>query len=368
MTLTKNKRGDIIATILTNHGNRRLNTRCCNRADADKVIAQAKLKELELTARGCKLTAEVVSVILSDTKRTLDELAEQWSAYYRTTCSERSAREAIATVKQFIADQRLGRKTPHEITLDVLDGWLNRDAGLKAASRKVYLSRLKTFMHWLHAEGCTIKQPQLLVKIDFNKLSHAQKERKKIPAMAKEDYWKILNHIKSEMMLTYAELLNPRFVGRKIVQLQRKHDRFVFWLCATIISRETGLRLGDVCQLEWDCFDAASDTITVWTDKRNKRVGPLPITEEMNEAIGYLQKIDNKYLFKREREVILGRGRGALSTEFIRLCLKAGVEGGFHFHCLRHDHVRARHAAGESLKAIGRDVAHSSEKTTEAYL
>jgi integrase len=52
-----------------------------------------------------------------------------------------------------------------------------------------------------------------------------------------------------------------------------------FWYCATLIGCYAGLRLGDICSLEWSCLQHPNKLI-VWTDKRDTQV-ELPVDENL---------------------------------------------------------------------------------------
>ena len=69
-------------------------------------------------------------------------------------------------------------------------------------------------------------------------------------------------------------------------------------------SAELGLRLGDICKLEWECFTTAGKII-VHTDKSNKRL-ELPINGELSELVTQIPVEDGTYLFPEQRQTIIG--------------------------------------------------------------
>jgi integrase len=129
---------------------------------------------------------------------------------------------------------------------------------------------------------------------------------------------------------------------------------------------ETGLRLGDICQLEWSCFDRPHEVI-VWTDKRNKRVA-VPVSPELSLLLtGIPVQDDGIYLFPEQRATLLDPDRRAgLSVYFKRHCERAGIKDKS-FHSLRHAFVQTHREHGETWKHIAQAIGHSCEETTKGY-
>jgi len=64
----------------------------------------------------------------------------------------------------------------------------------------------------------------------------------------------------------------------------KRLPKLAFWYSVVRIGPCTGLRLGDICSLEWKCFDVAAMTMIVWTDKSDTRI-ILPITLELEPGM-----------------------------------------------------------------------------------
>ena len=138
-----------------------------------------------------------------------------------------------------------------------------------------------------------------------------------------------------------------------------------FWQFAILISWEIGLRLGDICSLEWDCFTTPG-RVTVWTDKRDRRIS-VPLSDELQQLITLIPLTSDQYLFPTERVNIEQNKVAALSVFFKRLCEKVQITDKS-FHCLRHGCITRWAKEGKSLESIGKDVGHANTKTTAGYV
>ena len=181
--------------------------------------------------------------------------------------------------------------------------------------------------------------PASLVKVDIRKVPHRMREAKK------------------------KEAFTPAEVQFIIANTEG------FWRAAILIAVETGLRIGDVVQLEWDCF--SSTHIEVWTDKRDKKV-KLKMSPPLRKAIMGLPQEDDEYVFPDERLRYLpaedgGRGtRSWFATTFKRMMEGFGIEDRT-FHCLRVTYASNRKKNGEDIEKIAKDLAHSSSATTQKH-
>ena len=152
----------------------------------------------------------------------------------------------------------------------------------------------------------------------------------------------------------------------------------IFWRFAVTASRELGLRLGDICNLEWSCFQQAGK-LTLHTRKTDKRL-ELPISDTLEQLSTEVPVADQQYLFPEQRKILLDVAhRSLLSMQFMRICNKVGIKGKS-FHSLRH------HAATKKFKAADKEtlakklaesltldqiaslLGHSSSKTTKGYV
>lgn len=234
--------------------------------------------------------------------------------------------------------------TPTAIEPKHISKWVNHSGSL--TTRKYKLAVVKSFFTFLIAKGWCQSNPAALVGIDFEAMTHEQKEKKAQTPLTEEQV---------NLLLTKAN--DP------------------FWRFATRCAWETGLRLGDICSLEWPSFGTPGKLI-VWTGKTNERI-EFNISARLTGLLSAVPVTHNKYVFPERRQIINDeKKRAALSTQFSRLCNRCGFKG--HFHLLRHS-AASNHAKNEMsdileiVKEIGLEKArkllgHKRAKTTGGYL
>jgi integrase len=234
--------------------------------------------------------------------------------------------------------------TPTAIEPKHISKWVNHSGSL--ATRKYKLAVVKSFFTFLIVKGWCQSNPAALVGIDFDALSHEQKEKKEQTPLTEEQVNLLL--VKSD---------DP------------------FWRFATLCAWETGLRLGDICNLEWPSFGTPGKLV-VWTGKTNQRV-EFNISARLTGLLSTIPVTDSKFVFPEQRRIISDeKKRAGLSTQFTRLCARCGFNG--HFHLLRHAAAssHAKHEMSdvlEIIREIGLEKArkilgHKRAKTTHGYV
>jgi|15BtaG_2_1085339.scaffolds.fasta_scaffold00858_7 integrase len=248
-------------------------------------------------------------------------------------------------VHRFMDD--MGIKKLSKITEVTLHNWINKAGGETTAStRKFKLSCLKMFLNYCLAKGWVKGNPAIMVRVDIRSVRHAQRETKKKLAFDKAEYRYLLSNLDWACDTGRNDGPCPNF-----------------WKAAIVIGVETGLRLGDIIQLEWDCFTPRS--VNVWTDKKDKRVS-LPMSMELREAIKSIKKTSKHYLFPVQRSEFLGGNRAKYSMQFNRLLKKLEFEG-MSFHCTRVTFATWAKKAGGNLAKIAEDLGHSTTNTTSKH-
>ena len=261
---------------------------------------------------------------------TLDKYLE-WSEV--TGASDRTVENKWYEVSRFAAD--MGLKKVSQIDEEKIHQWINKSgSATTVGTRRFKLSCIKMFLNYCLAKGYIMGNPALLVKVDLRVVKHAKREAQKKQAFDKAE---------------------QQYLARNIED--------PFWGAAFAIGVETGLRLGDIIQLEWDCLTPS--TITVWTDKKDKRV-KLKMSPALRKAIMSVPMDDDTYLFPFEQSEFKRGNRSRFSMAFRRLMNKHGVEGKS-FHCTRVTFATNAKKAGGSLAKIAKDLGHSSERTTERH-
>lgn len=336
------KRGRVYhAKFKTPHGTKVVTTKCTDREEAEKVVKASGLKDIESAAKSGVLSREAISRITTGKKLTIQKALAHYIKWLESVGkAPKTIENNTSTVAAWARDAKVENVPPSAIDETHINQWINREDESKANTRATALAAIRSFFGYCAAKGWSLGDPARLVKVNMGNLSHEQKE------------------VHEKRTFTDFEL--------KRLKKHLSDTEQVFWLFATAISEEMGLRLGDICQLEWSCFNIPNHII-VWTDKRDKRIS-VPISDDLNDIITMIPVHSHKYLFPEQREIILDlKRRSSLSVKFSRLLESQDIQGKS-FHCLRHTCATRWAKQGKSLGSIGKDLGHSDEKTTKGYV
>lgn len=284
----------------------------------------------------------LASLAVESRSITVPDCIEQWAEWMDTIGrSPNTIHSGVSVLKHWTRHQKLSRRTVARIEEKHIDPFVNARDGAKLSQRQSRLTCIKRLMDFSIAKGYALRNPASLIRVKMKLLSHRQREPRKIRPITLAEYRRIMKNSEG------------------------------FYHIATGLSYWTGLRLGDICQLEWDCFQPGE--IIVWTDKRDTRVA-LPIKDPLigsNDLMDTLRKLEQhhpQYCFPQERLIINDPSRRSrISVYYGRLLAGLGIEGKS-FHSLRHAAITRWKRAGKSLKEIGRLVAHADESTTQGYV
>jgi integrase len=337
---------------------KRISTHCTTLGEAMKVVKDSSLAELSAAAKSSRLTQEAIGQIITGKRLKMSDVLEPFEKWMRVCSrSDRTITGCVATLRGWIRDMKLGTTPPAMVTPASISDWINDPASnKKKGSRAVALSQIRSLFAFMAANGWIPSDISRLVAVNMNVMSHEQKEA------------------------TEREPFTDDEVNALVKYFTEKEKSF--WLFATIYSRETGLRLTDICQLELRCFryDPSGQLImSVWTDKRDKRM-EFRLSAELSARFDNLIPCHPKYLFPHRRQMILDpKKRAFLSIEFTRICEKLGIKGKS-FHCLRHtagseaaNNGDEKDLVKEMVDKMGLEKArkllgHSSSSTTKGYV
>jgi integrase len=340
-------------------------TRQTDKAKAMEVVKEARIEELERAAIAQSLTHETVGVLLTGRKVTVKSAIEQWEKWRDTLGrSENSTLSFSVFIKAWAKEQGVAGQPVMSLTEGQISDYVNPDTKIKRSTRECRLSALRSFVGFCVAKGYLRGNPSQLVRVNHKKMTHAMKTSKVRKAFSYAEYQQLIKYLR-EFLVT------PRPDNVAEVHWPSK-DWAKFWLCAIPLSYWLGLRLGDIAQLEWDCFEEG--TIEVWTEKRDKKV-KLPLNDpmigspELEEVIHNLLPEHDRYVFPFQAAIQMDpTGRHLLSTNFKRWVERAGLgDTGKTFHCLRHSFVTRLYRSGKTIEDIAELVAHRNTATTEHY-
>lgn len=321
-----------------------VSTKCTDKDKAKAAVKESGLEQLVAAGKVGRLTNTVISQITTGKKLTLAKAADAYEESLLRRRAPKTAANIMAVVRAWLKATNLDSAAPAIVTEDHVDRWINDpESAAKYHTRRIGLSDIRTFFDFCIDHGWVTSNPagKQRVSVRMELLSHAQKEPTEKQCFASPEIVRLLTELDKE-------------------------PKYLFWSFAVRISNEIGLRLGDVCQLEWDCFSAPG-RVTVWTDKRDRRVS-VPISKELEELVSVIPVESTQFLFPNERERIRDTSRRAgLSMDFKRLCERNGITGKS-FHCLRHTCISRWAKEGKTLDSIAKDVGHANTKTTQSYV
>lgn len=290
---------------------------------------------------------------------TLLDAVDGWFKW-RKKVSETSAANYLTYLRSWL--KTCGRTAIEKIDEDHISEWVN--AGRKLKSREYRLSVVRSFFDYLAARGLVAGNPSMLVRIDYNTMSHADKETREVKVFSDHEFRTLVKWLDDEILRATknSQHRTGAFLLRK---LGKDINRLEFWKKAVILSRCTGLRFGDICQIEWACF---GKEFTVWTDKRNRRVTPHIWNPELFDATFKGLTWTGDYVFPVERGVYLNElTRTILPKQFNRICRFAGL-AGHTFHGLRHTYATECARAGIPTPHIAQSLGHRNLTTTRNYI
>ena len=318
-----------------------VSTKCTDKTEAARVAKAAGVAELESAAKAGRLSREAISHIMTGGKLTTAKAITKFEESLLRRRSPKTAANVMSILNAWATETEIESLPPSAITEAHVDEWINDpESTLKAATRQINLSAIRTFFDFCQDHGWAVGNPagRQRVNVNMRLMSHEQKEVSERVPFTDMEIKAILKQVKD----------NP------------------FWTFAVIISNEIGLRLGDICQLEWQSF-VKPGVAVVWTDKRDRRV-EVPVSARISDLLTEIPISSAQYMFPEEREMVLDvKRRSYLSIHFKRLCTRAGVTGKS-FHCLRHGCITRWASQGKSLETIAKDVGHLDTDTTKGYI
>lgn len=345
------------AGIPTEHGIRWVSTHQTEKAKAVEMIRELRLqwlgtdkfqKQVHAAISGCKkITVERAIIEWADSRRKFGAL------------SEGTVREYVKRLTTFARKFNLVKEHPTLITIDHVYEFVNQNG--KMSTRNTRLAALKAWFGWLICEHYAVTNyPESMKRIDMSKMTHEEKEPERKPPFTEEQFSQLLKHIK--------DCIGREQINRDIQNQTGENygysvaERLTwlrFWQTAARIGWLTGLRIGDVAQLEW----ASVVDLAVWTQKADTRVA---LEQELNTICLSIPREDERFCFPQAR-VRYQSNSSQLSGQFRKLCQGAGLEG-YSFHSLRRTKAQALQAEGKTTPEIAERLGHSSTRTTEVYL
>lgn len=264
-----------------------------------------------------------------------------WIEFGERTKSTRTVGNQGSVVSAFASGFGILGDPIGSVTMSQIDDFINDTTRpAKAGTRRSELACLRSFFKFCCQSHYILRDPTFGVIVRLDTLTHEQKETR------------------------------PRrsFTPAQVLVLQNYATDF--WRAAIAIGYHTGLRLGDICCLEWAPL-ATPGQLKVWMRKTGKSVVHC-LSPELQSLVATLPRTDPVYAFPEERATYLHPTRHAgLSVQFSRLCAKCGLTG-YTFHDLRStfatEELARRQAEAEAMSAVSSTLGHSNSAVTGNYI
>jgi len=370
--MTRLKKIDGVYNVQVRAGgkNKFISTGKSNKVEAAKVVEQSGVEQLSTAASASRLTQKAIGQILTGKNLTCTKALEEYQKYNANFRSGSSQATSGYVIEAWLKECKLESVPPSAIKAEHISKWINNPkSDWVLSTRRQALSRIRGFFRFCANNGWIVSDVSRLVELDYNVLSHEQKEGGQKEPFTDEEVKFLISSLRKDWKLAEKD----------------KHELFrdkytvLFFLVAVSIAKETGFRISDVAQLEWRSFGDKVGYLVVWTDKTNKRV-EHPISETVQNLIPEIPVMDVKYLFPDQAASIKNiKRRAELSVQFGRLCERLELKNKS-FHLLRSykatsayskldkEALARKLAENLSLDQIAALLGHSNRNTTKGYI
>lgn len=320
-----------------------LSTHTKDREEAVRRLVETGVDKVLEISEDERFRDKVVEVLTSGKVKTLAEVVREWLADAEQRVHNSSMGHYNVIGKQFLAlfDPKTDIKS---ITPVRINAWINTAPTLTRRQRR--MSILENLFTFAFDQGYRDDNPGKRLGLKLGDLSFEQMERKVKVEYTREEF--------------------DRFMACEDIQ--------GFWRWAIQLSWWLGLRISDICHLQWGSFYAVPGKLVVWQKKTRRRV-ELDISDPIMGG-GILTKImeevkadatDAVYCFPDAHQLYL-KSPSALSQDFRLVCETAKLDPKKTFHSFRKSAAMRWQAAGRSIQEIGTMLGHEGTGNTPFYL
>lgn len=341
MQIIRDEQGNYFAEFRTQHNTLgRIALDTCSQEQAQDKARDMRIEALEQSAALADLSHQVVGQIIAGRTIVVADALLYWEAHLRgVLClSVTTVATNVSLVRTWAIRSQILDRPITTISSSHVASYINAGAERRSTALRK-LAAIRSFYAYLLSEGLVLRDPSArgVVRVTYDPFTHEELEPRNRETFTEAECQAVLAAAST------------------------------FWKAATSIALDTGLRLSDICQLEWASIGGTR--LAVWTDKSNKRV-ELPLTDRVNDILSSASTTNppGRFVFAHEREVLLDpKRRSLLSTQFSRLCRSVGIVGKS-FHCLRHTYATRQRAEGLTMEQVASNLGHSSTETTRIYV
>lgn len=322
-----------------------VSTGTSSEGEAQIIMDKGDLANVATLGQVARIKRHMIEALTGDKAVSL----EQATAEYLRHVGDRGRSEStVQRYGEILLAWRMSPLKPVEMIGESdCDEYINRQDGAHVRTRNLRKTVLGAFFAFCNNHGWTTRNPAKLVDVRHGLLSQKQL----LPA--------------ERVPFTDAE-----------IALLLTNTRG-FWSLAIRLSRDTGMRLGDICTLDWDSI--GTEGPMKWMTMKTAALVEAEPSPELIAEIRALHPTGSNYCFpKYAHRYLCVSMRGEIVREFRTLCRKLGIEGKT-FHCLRHGFARAHEAEQKralldklidelALDKTKLAMGHSSSETTKGYL
>jgi site-specific recombinase XerD len=266
----------------------------------------------------------------------LSEFRDEYIKYTATNRTNKYAKSIKLSFRQlmnYTKDVYL-----HNVTPRILDQFIAQRFSTAPWSALMYYRTLKAAFSKAVVWGYIEENPLKKIK--------APKQKKSLPVfISKSDLEKIIQHTPTKLL---QDIFNTAFYS--------------------------GMRLGEILNLVWDCIDFNRGVIIIKningfvTKSKKERVIPMNnrlLDLFLNRYQTSKMVSNNDYIFYRVLGVKLNEDY--VSKQFKKAVRSAGLSDDIHFHTLRHSFASNLIQKGASIYVVKELLGHESISTTQIY-
>jgi integrase len=346
-----------------------------NPKEALKLAKQAKIPEMEQLAQVGALSRRVFTKLVQVSDIKVQDAMNEFMDFVevrRTFNTWEVYCGYIRVWSRWLKKNHPGLEWVSELSIEHVLPWIN-EAGVRLPVRNMRLYVSTLFLeHVLSGQYTMNIRPRRDLFVDHRSMPNKDKLKRLRPPFSPEDFFRLSKTLEeyvqkpwsAKHMVPVDKPLNDSAVRRRVREIKElvaPAVQLAYW---------SGLRLSDICQLQWSMYDGK--TLIVQTIKSGVWVA-LPLDHEMfgsGTLIEVLDSLprnpDSDYVFWKYASV-------AKTTKGVRLYVLRvfrffEVPNHLSFHSLRHSFIHRLKESGVSLEDIARYVGHRNTDVTEGYL
>jgi len=163
----------------------------------------------------------------------------------------------------------------------------------------------------------------------------------------------------------------PIFINKEDLQTILDHTKHQFLKDIFITGFYSGMRLGELVNMNWSWIDFNQNLITVKNSNgfttKSKQERVIPFHQKVKEVLVLRYSTNGKSNLVFYRYEGLKLNEDFVSKQFKKSLRQAGLSDEIHFHTLRHSFASLLVQAGSSLYIVKELLGHQDFQTTQIY-